>query len=139
MPVQAGSEAEALEIALEMGDADDIGRAYVNKADIEAFGGDPGRAFETSVEGIQVAGEWGVAASYGTYCAYGAVAYGFERGRWSEVREILAEADRLAGVDPGTNVYRAAYVLEFFANAGDPGFDPRPYPLVSKARAVYSG
>ncbi len=109
------SIAAALDIALELGIPDDIGRAYVNRADIEGWAGDPERALGTCLEGLQVTAEWGVANSYGTYLGYGAVSFGFEAGAWNEAREALARADRQAGPSGGTSVYRSTYVLEFMA------------------------
>ncbi len=114
----------AIDIALELGIPDDIGRAYVNKPEIEYFSGYPERALETALLGMRVAAEWGVANSYGPYIGYGAVSYGFEVGRWGEALDILARADRLAGHTDGTYVYRASYVLELMACRGDEAFEP---------------
>ncbi len=116
------SLAEALRIALEVREPDDIARAYVNGAETEAWAGYPERAFEMSVEGIRVAGEWGVGASYGAYLGFGAASFGFEAGRWDEAFAILAAADRVASHAEGTYVYRSTYVLELMACSGDERF-----------------
>jgi ATP/maltotriose-dependent transcriptional regulator MalT len=116
------SIAEALAIALELRIPDDIGRAYVNRADIEAWSGHPERAFDTCREGVRVSGEWGVGSSYGVWTAYAAASFGFESGHWAEATRILAEADRVGGSVEAQFLYRATYVLEFLAARGDEGF-----------------
>ncbi|HKZ90789.1 MAG TPA: AAA family ATPase [Candidatus Limnocylindrales bacterium] len=113
----------SLAIALELGIPDDIGRAYVNRAEIEHWSGFPDRALATSIEGIQVAADWGVASSYGSWMGQDAVTFAFECGRWDEAARLLAEADRMAGSPDGSFVYRASYVMELMACTGDPGFE----------------
>ncbi len=114
----------ARDIALELQIPDDIGRAYVNKVDIEAWGGDPERALETAAEGMRLAAEWGVAASYGAYVGYGGVSAAFELGRWAEARDLLAKADRHSGAEISSYAYRASYVAELLACTGDEEFEP---------------
>lgn len=118
------SIAAALAIALEVRDADDIGRAYVNRAEIEGFSGYPEQALATSIEGMRVAADWGISNSYGAYIGFGAVKFAFESGRWAEAARILAEADRNSSPAEGTHVYRSSYVLEFMACRGDDDFEP---------------
>jgi DNA-binding CsgD family transcriptional regulator/tetratricopeptide (TPR) repeat protein len=123
----------ALGIALELGIPDDIGRAYLNKAEIEACGGHPARAVATSIEGMRVAAEWGVAAGYGASIAHGAVSFAFEAGRWDEAFDLLARGDRMAGSSESSSIYRASYVSEILACRGDEAFEPlwaRSYPLI---------
>ena len=68
----------ALDIALQLRIPDDIGRAYVNKVDIEVWSGQAELALASAMEGMRVAAEWGVAASYGAYIGYGGVNAAFE-------------------------------------------------------------
>ena len=119
----AQSIAQALDIALDLGIPDDIGRAYVNRADMEAWSGYPDQALETCREGIRVSGEWGVASSYGVYVGYAAASFGFESGQWAEGARLLKEADRVAGGDVASFLYRASYVMEYLACSGDPAYD----------------
>ena len=114
----------ALEIGLELGIPDDIGRAYVNKVDIEAWCGFPDQALETAEEGMRVAAEWGVSNTYGAYIGWGGVTAGFESGAWERALEILAQADRMTGSSEAGFVYRASYASELFANRGDERFLP---------------
>ncbi len=125
----------ALAIALELGIPDDIGRAYVNRADIEHWSGDPERALATSVEGLQVAADWGVSSSYGAWIGYGAVTFAFEVGRWDQAAWLLAEADRIVGSPETAMVYRAAYSMEYLAGTGEPGFEA----LWERVRRTVSG
>jgi ATP/maltotriose-dependent transcriptional regulator MalT len=123
--IEAANEsiAEALAIALDLRIPDDIGRAYVNRADIEAWSGHPERAFETCREGIRVSSDWGVGGSYGVWIAYAAASFGFESGQWAEADRILAEADRVGGSVEAQFIYRAAHVLELLAARGDETFE----------------
>ncbi len=126
----------ALDIALDLRIPDDIGRAYVNKVDMEAWSGHAERALATAHEGVRLAGEWGVAASYGAYVAYGGVNAAFELGRWDEARHLVDVADRVQGAQVLSYVYRASYIAELFACSGDPRFEPmweRALPLAVAA------
>jgi len=113
---------EALGIAVELGIPDDIGRAYVNRAEVESWSGYPERAVETSIEGVAECARWGVASSYGATIGFGAVSFAFEAGQWDQAAKMLAEADRGASNDEGTFAYSASYLMEFFACSGDPRF-----------------
>jgi DNA-binding CsgD family transcriptional regulator/tetratricopeptide (TPR) repeat protein len=121
--IRAANEsiAAALAIALDLGIPDDIGRAFVNRADIEHWSGDPERALQTSLDGMQVAADWGVASSYGAWLGYGGVTVAFETGRWAEASRLMAEADRVVGSPEATWFYRTSYVMELLAYRGDPG------------------
>jgi len=113
----------ALQIALELGIPDDIGRAYVNRGDIDNWSGHPERALQSSLEGMRAAAEWGVALSYGTSIAFGAVSSAFESGEWAQAARILDDADRMAPTTEGTQIYRSTYVLEFLACRGEDDLD----------------
>jgi DNA-binding CsgD family transcriptional regulator len=115
---------EARDIALELRIPDDIGRAYVNKVDIENWCGFPERALETTAEGMQLAAEWGVSASYGAFIGYGGVNAAFELGRWDDARDLVARADRAYGALATGEAYRAMYVAELLACSGDDRFEP---------------
>ena len=114
----------ALEIALDLGIPDDIGRAYVNLTEVVARCGYPELALERSLEGMRVAGEWGVSNSYGAYIGHGAVSFAFECGRWDEAVKIMERADRMSGSAEATFVYRACYLAELLACRGDERFEP---------------
>jgi DNA-binding CsgD family transcriptional regulator len=111
---------EALDIAMELGIPDDIGRAHVNRGDIIRWAGDPGRALTETLKAIDTAAEYGISLSYGAYLRLGAVQYGFLCGDWETAMAQLAEADRVAGTTAGTQMYRATYALEFLVAMGAP-------------------
>ena len=113
----------ARDIALELRIPDDVGRAYVNKVDMESWSGHPARALETSFEGMRVADEWGVGASYGAYIGYTGVGSAFELGRWAEALDLITRADRIHGAIGGSFLYRATYIVELLAGLGDERFD----------------
>ncbi len=123
--IRAANEAiaQSLAIALELGIPDDIGRAYVNRAEIEAWSGYPDQALATSIEGMQVAADWGVSSIYGAFIGFGGVSFGFEAGRWDQAAAMAAEASRVTGDPEGVFVYSASYLLELLACRGDPGFE----------------
>jgi DNA-binding CsgD family transcriptional regulator len=115
--------AAALDIALELGIPDDIGRAYVNRAEIEAWSGYPDQAVATTSEGIRVASEWGVSSIYGAFIGFGGVSFAFETGDWDQAVAMAAEAQRITGDPEGVFVYASSYMLELLACRGDPGFE----------------
>jgi DNA-binding NarL/FixJ family response regulator/tetratricopeptide (TPR) repeat protein len=138
----------ARDIALELHIPDDIGRAYVNKVDMEGWSGHPERAYETAVEGMRVSAEWGVASSYGAYIGYGGVNAAFELGRWEEARDLIKQADRIDGAPAAVFIYRASYVAELLACSGDERFEPmweralrmtREAPASDHASLLYLG
>lgn len=127
--------ADARAIALDLGIPDDIGRAYVNQADIEHFSGYPDRAVETSLEGLRVTHEWGVSSTYGAWIAYGAATFAFETGSWDQAVAFLEKADRIVGDPETATVYRASYAMELLACRGDPDFEA----LWERIRRVVAG
>jgi DNA-binding CsgD family transcriptional regulator len=135
--VTAANEAiaDARAIALDLGIPDDIGRAYVNQADIEHFSGYPDRAVETSLEGLRVTHEWGVSSTYGAWIAYGAATFAFEAGIWDRAVAFLEKADRIVGDPETATIYRASYAMELLACLGDPGFEA----LWERIRRVVAG
>lgn len=110
----------ALAIARELGLADDIGRAHVNRGDILAWVGYPDRALESVLRGIEEVAEHGMESSYGPYLRYGGVSYAHESGAWDTAAELLAEGDRTASPSAGIEAYRAEYCLGFLVGRGSP-------------------
>ena len=110
----------ALDIALELGSPDDIGRAHVNKGDVLAWAGYPERALEASRAGIKTVSDLGMETSYGTFIRLNAVSFAYTVGEWGEAAELLAAADRSADPSVGTEAYRAEYALGFLVSSGAP-------------------
>jgi DNA-binding CsgD family transcriptional regulator len=110
----------AMAIAVQLGLPDDIGRAYVNRADTLAFGGDPAAALEATKEGIEVIGDLGMGSSYGAYLRYNGVLFAYMTGRWDEAARLLGEADRRVASSVGMQLYRALCVLPYLVHSGAP-------------------
>ena len=110
----------ALDIAVELGSPDDIGRAHVNKGDVLAWAGYPERALEASRAGIKTVSDLGMETSYGTFIRLNAVSFAYTVGEWGEAAELLAAADRSADPSVGTEAYRAEYALGFLVSSGAP-------------------
>ncbi|HEY7621977.1 MAG TPA: AAA family ATPase [Solirubrobacteraceae bacterium] len=86
--------ARAREIALEVGDPDDVGRAYLNLVDLMAG---PLDRLEEAValarEGIEFAGRVGSAGDYGVSLQSNAAAALVRLGRWDEAAGMLRAAE----------------------------------------------
>jgi ATP/maltotriose-dependent transcriptional regulator MalT len=107
----------ALAIAVELDIPDDIGRAYVNRADILGESGYPERACRAA-EAVEAVDRAGMAASYGVYLRFGLVDYAFRAGDWQLAADLLDEADRIMPDVEGTRLYRAIYVLDYLVCSG---------------------
>ncbi|OGN85687.1 MAG: hypothetical protein A2X23_13685 [Chloroflexi bacterium GWC2_73_18] len=96
----------ALEIALEIGSVDDVGRAYANLADALNQCGRFGESAALATEAFAYDEEHGLAQFYGSFTlcegAYGL----FRSGRWPEALEMVERARR----------YEAPGVSEIFIN-----------------------
>jgi DNA-binding CsgD family transcriptional regulator/tetratricopeptide (TPR) repeat protein len=110
----------ALDIAVELGSPDDIGRALVNQGDVLAWAGYPERALEASRAGIKTVSDLGMETSYGTFIRLNAVSFAYTVGEWGEAAELLAAADRSADPSVGTEAYRAEYALGYLVSSGAP-------------------
>ena len=85
---------QALEIAHEVGDLDDIGRAYQNLSEI--LGGPLNRleeALELALEGQRVAERLGLARDYGVSLEVNAASALLALGRWDQADAVLSGAD----------------------------------------------
>ena len=83
---------DALEIAREVADADDIGRAYVNLGEARLYCGDVRGSADISREGIIAAEAVGVTRIYGRFIREHGIAAAFELGEWDEASRLAREA-----------------------------------------------
>ena len=90
---------EAIRIAREVANADDIGRAYVNLAEAKHYCGDTHGAAEIVREGIVATDEVGISRTYGHFVRENGVAYAFELGDWDRADKLAEES--LALQPPG--------------------------------------
>jgi DNA-binding SARP family transcriptional activator/tetratricopeptide (TPR) repeat protein len=85
---------EARQIAEEVGDLDDIGRAYLNLAELHLGAADrPGDALDVALTGVEAAHRLGLARDYGVSLQAIASTALFALGRWPEAEQILREAE----------------------------------------------
>jgi predicted ATPase/DNA-binding CsgD family transcriptional regulator len=90
----------ALEIAGEVGDLDDLARAYLNLS--ELLGGPLNRleeALRLALEGVELSRRVGLARDYGVSLQASAVAALYELGRWDDALAILAEAEQTSPIE----------------------------------------
>ena len=124
---------EALEIAREVRNADDIGRAYVNLTEESHDCGDSAYALAVTYEGIRTAEEIGIGHSYGYYIRLGGVSYAYSLGRWDEASQLLNEAIARGPTGLGAERYRLSESLRLLVSQGsetaDAGLE-RAYELI---------
>lgn len=101
----------SLAISLDVGDPDDIARAYLNVVESLADSGREERALDLAGEGIERARSMSVEATYGTFLAYRIAAILYDLGRWDEAARIVAEW-RLEVPGPDAEVYFLARIVE---------------------------
>ncbi len=91
-PEAVASLQEALEIAREVADADDIGRAYVNLGEARMYCGDIRGAVDVAREGIKAAEAVGVTRVYGQFIREHGIAALYELGEWDEAGRLADES-----------------------------------------------
>ena len=83
---------EGLRIALDLRQADDIGRKFVNLTDELHDCGQIDDAVQEVALGIRIADEYGIGHMYGYYIRLNGVNAAYALGRWEEARRLLEEA-----------------------------------------------
>ena len=109
----------ALDIARESADADDIGRAYVNRAEGLARCGELERSLENAEEGFRVAESVGAASTYGRFIRADAAYNAYDLGRWDEARRLMAPNIVSATYTQGYR-YDLARWVGLLVGSGDP-------------------
>ncbi len=110
----------ALAIAEELSLPEEIGRALINRTDVLDWAGRTREALERVHEGVSVTASLGLESSIGVLLRYNGVRCAYLVGEWGEAADLLAEADRLASPDIGTEAYRAEYALNYLVSVGAP-------------------
>ncbi len=101
----------SLAIALDVGDPDDIARAYLNVVESLADSGREERALGLARDGIERARSMSVETTYGIFLAYRMAAILYDLGRWDEAARIVAEW-RLEVPGPDDAAYALARIVE---------------------------
>ena len=112
--------AAALVIAHEVRNADDIGRAYVNLTDSLWYAGEPRRALERTMEGVELAERLGIGPVYGFYIRMTGMMPAFDVGEWATALRLYAEANYRLLDNRGVERYRLAYGIWPYVATGDP-------------------
>jgi DNA-binding CsgD family transcriptional regulator/tetratricopeptide (TPR) repeat protein len=107
----------ALELAIESGDADEVGRAYHNIGEILAACGQDDRALELVRVGSERMDAMGMDAVYGVFIRIHGVLIAFDMGRWAEA-VALADTVHLDDPDPTSEVYALARTVELAVASG---------------------
>ncbi len=110
---------QALKIALDLSNVDDIGRAYVNLSDALFFCGEGARAAEVVDQGIRVAESVGIASSYGSFIRQNGVLFAFDIGRWAEAARLAADSFAIQHASPLNDRYGLARWVSLLVASGD--------------------
>ena len=86
---------EALEIAREVGNVDDIGRAYANRVSALESSGRLTEALEVAAEGLAATHQLGLMRFFGTHLLANMADYQFRLGRWDECERLAHQAEDL--------------------------------------------
>jgi DNA-binding CsgD family transcriptional regulator len=108
----------SLGIALELGDPDEIGRAYANATEILAEGGHDREARELVWAGLAKLSEIGVADQWGFAIRTHGVVIDLGLGEWGEAAELAAGVP-FDALDPGGEIYALPHVVELAVATGD--------------------
>jgi DNA-binding CsgD family transcriptional regulator len=108
---------EALRIAVEARNADDVGRAYANLADACFFSGDVARAAIAIEEGVLAADSFGVATSWGALIRQTGILIFYDLGRWQEATLLAVDAS-ISAVAPQADRYKLARLVNLLVSSG---------------------
>jgi len=107
----------ALEMALDLGEPDEVGRAYLNATEILATCGLDRRAMELVRQGIDRTTAMGLTIAYSRLIGVHGAAIAYDLGRWDEAAELAAPiVDE--EVDPNTEVYVLARIVPLAVGSG---------------------
>lgn len=112
----AGLE-EALRIAVEARNADDVGRAYANLADACFFSGDVPRAAVAVEDGVLAADSFGVATSWGAQIRHTGILIFYDLGRWEEAAHLAVDVSGSA-IAPQADRYKLARLVNLLVSSG---------------------
>ncbi len=110
---------QALRIALDLGNVDDIGRAYVNLSDALFFCGEGARAARVVDDGIRVSERVGIASSYGRFIRQNGILFAFDLGRWADAARLAADSFAIQHASPLGDRYGLARWVGLLVASGD--------------------
>ena len=98
----AASLRMAIEIAIEVGNIDDLGRGQVNLVSGLAYAGELDAAADTAEEGMRAAERVGIGGAYRAFIGHNLVQVEYERGNWDRAAELARELDIAQARAPGS-------------------------------------
>ena len=116
---------QAIDIAREIGNADDLGRAYTNWSEAKYYLGDWEGAAEVVREGIVECDRVGISRTYGAFARENGIAIFFDLGDWDEARRLSDETFAMVQAGHQQSKYLLAHWTPFGAATGDPLIDER--------------
>jgi DNA-binding CsgD family transcriptional regulator len=108
-----------LAIAIRLGSADDVGRAYANLTDGLRFCGQDRAALDRVEEGLEAAEAMGIGRSYGTVLRAHGARSAFNLGRWEEAAAQTKRIFEAVGQGRNIELYILAYTAEYTVASGD--------------------
>ena len=109
---------QALAIAWEVRNADDVGRAFVNLSDTLWMVGEPAAALRRVEEGVRASSDLGVESVYGYYLRMNGIFLAWELGEWATAGRLYREAMARSLDGGGAERYRLAYALHWLVAIG---------------------
>jgi DNA-binding CsgD family transcriptional regulator len=106
-------------IALEVGNADDLGRAYVNLSETLFFCGWGPEAVACVEEGTRVAERYGMTSSYGAFLRHNGIVINFELGHWDTALRLARESVQIAQAGPHIRRYGLSRWVPLSVASGD--------------------
>jgi DNA-binding CsgD family transcriptional regulator len=106
----------ALAIATDLGEPDELGRAYLNATEILATCGLDHRALELVRQGVNRTTTMRMAPAYGGLIGIHGAAIAYDLGRWGEAAELAR--DMPGPLDPNTEIYAISRVVPLSVGSG---------------------
>jgi DNA-binding NarL/FixJ family response regulator len=116
---------DAIDIAREIGNADDLGRAYTTWSEAKYYLGDWDGAAAVVREGIVECDRVGVTRTYGAFARENGIAIFFDLGDWDEARRLTEETFGMVQAGHQQAKYLLAHWTPFGAATDDPLIDER--------------
>ncbi|MGK2850029.1 MAG: helix-turn-helix transcriptional regulator, partial [Candidatus Limnocylindrales bacterium] len=121
----------AIRIAHDVGDADDIGRGYVNLTEALRDCGDQHAAMTLVHEGVAVADAIGISRTYGTFIEQNGIMVAFDLGDWAEARRLAEASNAVEQAGRQSERYLLAHWVPLLVATGDPRAESKQEELRS--------
>ena len=109
---------EALRIAREARNPDDVGRAYANLVDARFFTGHVQLAADAVEEGVLAADSFGVATSWGAQIRHTGILVFYDLGRWQAAARLAVDTSMAPSIAFQADRYRLARLVNLLVSSG---------------------